>query len=151
MGKRKAKRQISETKDPKGKKKVVASSLTATAIEKGLSEMCLVPKNGATAKFLANNSDKVIVLTDHGLRRQRKKERCHMRKLQKGFKKMNLSRSSRLSEPESDIPQNQSIDELPIKFAETDFFKNQKDSKKCFKKMFRKERSKQRRHKSSHF
>ena len=132
------------------------NKVNTSAIEKGLSSLCIAKENkateGATAKFLENSSDRNNLISELGLARQRKKERCRLKNLRKKLCKMDLSRSK----PESDISPPHAPNEVPdeiekdilVTMVTSNFLKHQKDSKKCFKKIIRRERSKQRIHKN---
>merc|ERR1711983_708263 len=89
------------------------NKVNTSAIEKGLSSLCIAKENkateGATAKFLENSSDRNNLISELGLARQRKKERCRLKNLRKKLCQMDLSRSK----TESDISPPHAPNEVP--------------------------------------
>ena len=147
------KRHKNKSKRKKKGSRKQNNSVNTSAIEIGLSSLCIVKENkatdGATAKFLENSSEGNNLISELGLSGQRKKERCRLKNLRKKLCKMVLSWSKPDSEISPHVP-NEVPDEndIPVTVVTSNFLKNQKDSKKCFKKIIQRERSKQRIHKN---
>ena len=138
-------------KKSKRRKGIKPSEASHQSVEKGLSEICAtlsqleVHKESATNVFLQKNGLSANSIADPA--KERKKMRCRRTKKSrnKNFSTLQLLAALPEVSEESRDTNNQNVaQQVPVKIVNKDFLYSQRDSKKLYKKILRKERSKQR-------
>ena len=145
----------SSLKQKKSKKRkrnsVEPAEASHQSVEKGLSEICAtlsqleVQKESATNVFLRSNGIERNSIADSAKERKKVRSRRTKKSRNKNFSTLQLLAAlpDVSDEPRGD--EGQSIaQQVPVKIVKKDFLYSQRDSKKLYKKILRRERSKQR-------
>ena len=141
-------------KKSKRRKGVQTSHASHHTVEKGLNEICATlsqlevqkESEGATNVFLRNNGFCGNSIGDPAKQRKKERRRKCKKSRNKNFSTLQLLAAlPEIQEPNDDSKS--IVHQVPVKIVNTEFLYSQKDSKKLYKKILRRERSKQRQQK----